>query len=94
MNLSRLPVGESRELTSGIRTAALPDFSINAALPAGVKSELTDYSQKVRIEIVVSDEMVERLAAIIRETCHIGQAGDGVVWVTPVESLHRIRHAP
>ena len=63
-------------------------------MPAGVKSELTDYSQKVRIEIVAPDEMVERLATIIREACHTGQAGDGVVWVTPVESLHRIRQAP
>ena len=63
-------------------------------MPAGVKSELTDYSQKVRIEIVAPDEMVERLVSIILDTCHTGQAGDGVVWVTPVESLHRIRQAP
>ena len=62
-------------------------------MPAGVKSELTDYSLKVRIEIVAPDEMVERLASIIRETCHTGQPGDGVVWVTPVESLYRIRQA-
>ena len=63
-------------------------------MPAGVKSELTDYSQKVRIEIVAPDEMVERLVSIILDTCHTGLAGDGVVWVTPVESLHRIRQAP
>ena len=62
-------------------------------MPPGVKSELTDYSQKVRIEIVAPDEMVERLAAIIREACHTGQPGDGVVWVTPVELLQRIRQA-
>ena len=63
-------------------------------MPAGVKSELTDYSQKVRIEIVAPDEMVERLVSIILDTCHTGLAGDGVVWVTPVEDLHRIRQAP
>ena len=63
-------------------------------MPAGVKSELTDYSQKVRIEIVAPDEMAERLVSIIRETCHTGLAGDGVVWVTPVEFLYRIRQAP
>ena len=63
-------------------------------MPAGVKSELTDYSQKVRIEIVAPDEMVERLVSIIRDTCHTGLAGDGVVWVTPVEFLYRIRQAP
>ena len=63
-------------------------------MPAGVKSELTDYSQKVRIEIVAPDEMVERLVSIILDTCHTGLAGDGVVWVTPVEFLYRIRQAP
>ncbi len=63
-------------------------------MPVGVKSELTDYSQKVRIEIVAPDEMVARLLVIIHEACHTGQPGDGVVWVTQVESLHRIRQAP
>ncbi len=60
-------------------------------MSAGVKSELTDYSQKVRIEIVSPDEMVERLLSIIRKTCYTGQVGDGVVWVTPVEAFRRIR---
>ncbi len=60
-------------------------------LPASVQSELTDYSPKVRIEIVAPDEMAERLVSIIREACHTGQPGDGVVWVTPVERLERIR---
>jgi nitrogen regulatory protein P-II 1 len=59
--------------------------------PAGIKSELTDYSQKVRIEIIAPDAMVERLTSIIREACHTGQSGDGVVWVTPIEAFARIR---
>lgn len=58
---------------------------------AGVRAELTDYTQKVRIELVVPDEMVERLLRILHDACHTGQAGDGVVWVTPVELMHRIR---
>ena len=62
-------------------------------MPAGVKSELTDYSQKIRIEIVSPDEMVESLLSIIRETCYTGQAGDGIVWVTPVETFKRLRKA-
>lgn len=62
-------------------------------MSAGVKSELTDYSQKIRIEIVSPDEMVESLLSIIRETCYTGQAGDGIVWVTPVETFKRLRKA-
>ena len=62
-------------------------------MPAGIRSELTDYTQKVRIEIVSPDDMADRLVAIIQEACHTGQAGDGVVWVTKVEMLIRLRQS-
>ena len=58
---------------------------------AGIKAELTEYSARIRIEIVASDAEAERLLGIVRETCHTGQAGDGVVWITPVENFLRIR---
>jgi nitrogen regulatory protein P-II 1 len=57
----------------------------------GLKGELTEYSARVRIEIVSPDEMVAKLLALIHETCHTGQAGDGVAWVVPVESFRRLR---
>lgn len=59
--------------------------------PAGIKSELTDFSAKARIEIVAPDDQAERLAGLIREICHTGQPGDGVVWISAVESFQRIR---
>ena len=62
-------------------------------MPAGIRSELTDYTQKVRIEIVSPDDMADRLVAIIRDACHTGQPGDGVVWVIAVESLLRLRQS-
>lgn len=62
--------------------------------PAGVRTELTDYSRKVRLEIVAPDAQVESLAAIIRDACYTGQPGDGVIWVTDVASFERIRQAP
>jgi nitrogen regulatory protein P-II 1 len=59
--------------------------------PPGIRSELTDYSAKVRVEIVSPEDRVEELVRIIREHCFTGRPGDGVVWVTPVERFHRIR---
>ena len=59
--------------------------------PTGIKSELTDYSRKVRLEIVAPDHQVAGLVELIRTACHTGQAGDGVVWVTPIETFHRLR---
>ena len=58
---------------------------------AGIKGELTDYSAKVRLEIVSPDEQVESLLSILHEVCHTGQPGDGVAWVTPVEYFRRLR---
>jgi nitrogen regulatory protein P-II 1 len=56
-----------------------------------VKTELTDYSAKVRIEIVAADDQVERLVRAIYEAAHTGQAGDGVVWVGDVHTFLRLR---
>jgi nitrogen regulatory protein P-II 1 len=63
----------------------------NKPLWPGIKSELADYTAKVRIEIIARDEEVEELLRVIHEICHTGQIGDGVVWVTPVEFFHRLR---
>jgi nitrogen regulatory protein P-II 1 len=57
----------------------------------GIKVELTDYSAKVRVEIIAPDERVESLLGILHEVCHTGQPGDGVVWVTPVDDFIRLR---
>ena len=56
----------------------------------GVKEELTDYSPKIHIEMVVPDELLEGVLQIIVEVGHTGQAGDGIVWVTPVERFIRL----
>lgn len=60
----------------------------------GIKSELTDYSAKMRVEILAPDEMVPGLLALIRAACHTGQPGDGVVWVSRVDHFERLRESP
>lgn len=49
-----------------------------------IKDELTDYSAKVRIEIVCNAEIAHMLMDKIVAICQTGQMGDGVVWCTPV----------
>ena len=53
--------------------------------------ELVEFSRKVRIEIVSPDEHVDEMVRVIRELCHTGQRGDGIIWVTPVDSFNRLR---
>ena len=52
--------------------------------PSNVKEELTDYTPKVRIEIVSPDEVCDSIVDLIVHTAQIGQIGDGLVWVTDV----------
>jgi nitrogen regulatory protein P-II 1 len=51
---------------------------------SNIKDELTDYSAKVRVEIVCNDEIAEVLMDRIVSICQTGQVGDGVVWCTEV----------
>ena len=49
-----------------------------------IKEELTDYSAKVKIEIVCNDDVAPVLMDRIVTVCQTGQVGDGVVWCTEV----------
>lgn len=55
-----------------------------------LKEELTDFTKKVRIEIVAADEMVNDILHIIHQNAYTGQTGDGVLWVTEVKEFIRL----
>jgi nitrogen regulatory protein P-II 1 len=50
-----------------------------------------DFVPKVRIEILVDDALVDRVVETIVNSARTGTIGDGKIWVTPVESVQRIR---
>ena len=50
-----------------------------------------DFVPKVRIELVVDAEMVDRFIDVITTAASTGKIGDGKIWVTPVEHVLRIR---
>ena len=50
-----------------------------------------DFVPKLRLEIVVDDDIVLGVADTIRDAAHTGKIGDGKIWITPVESMIRIR---
>jgi nitrogen regulatory protein P-II 1 len=56
-----------------------------------VKDELTDFTDKLMVCVLVEADMVEPVRRAIFEACHTGQIGDGLVWVIDIESMHRIR---
>jgi nitrogen regulatory protein P-II 1 len=55
-------------------------------------SEYTvDLLPKIKLEIVVANEMVERAVAVIIKSARTGKIGDGKVFISAVEEAIRIR---
>jgi nitrogen regulatory protein P-II 2 len=49
------------------------------------------FTPKVKIEVVVTDELEDRAVKAIREAANTGHIGDGKVFVTDIERAVRIR---
>ena len=55
-------------------------------------SEFTvEFLQKLKVEIVVDNEKVESVIAAVAEAAKTGEIGDGKIFVSPVDSVVRIR---
>ncbi|MFT5023964.1 MAG: nitrogen regulatory protein P-II 1 [Colwellia sp.] len=52
---------------------------------------MVDFLPKVKLEIVVTTEQVERCINAIIETAQTGKIGDGKIFITDVERVIRIR---
>ena len=50
-----------------------------------------DLVPKVRLEVVVEDDMADAVVSAIVSGAQTGKIGDGKVWVSPVESIVRVR---
>jgi nitrogen regulatory protein P-II 1 len=46
---------------------------------------------KVRIEILADDGDAGDIVGIVQKTAHTGRIGDGKVWVSPVDTVVRVR---
>ena len=50
-----------------------------------------DFVPKLKLEIVLDADQVDRVVDLLVEAARSGKIGDGKVWVTNVETLVRIR---
>ncbi|GAN87850.1 MULTISPECIES: P-II family nitrogen regulator [Komagataeibacter] len=46
---------------------------------------------KIKIEVAVTDDLVEQAVETILEAAHTGKIGDGKIFISPLESVIRIR---
>jgi len=52
---------------------------------------VVDFLPKIRIEIAVGDDLVEKAAKALTEAARTGRIGDGKILVEPLEDAIRIR---
>ncbi|MEK6776287.1 MAG: P-II family nitrogen regulator [bacterium] len=52
---------------------------------------VVDFLPKIKIEIVMEDDLVMQVVDTIRQTANTGRIGDGKIFVIPVEEVIRIR---
>lgn len=52
---------------------------------------VVDFIAKMRIEVAVRDEDVDRVVDAIARAAHSGKIGDGKIFVSPLEQVVRIR---
>jgi len=52
---------------------------------------VVDFLPKVKIELILEDEMVEKAVEAIRSSAQTGRIGDGKIFVSKIEDAVRIR---
>ncbi len=58
---------------------------------------VVDFLPKIKIEVVVSDEMVDKVVDTVIQAAQTGRIGDGKIFVSPLDDVVRIRtgeHGP
>ncbi len=52
---------------------------------------VVDFLPKIKLEVVLSEDLVARAVEAIQRAAHTGKIGDGKIFVLPVDDVMRIR---
>lgn len=52
---------------------------------------VVDFLPKVKLELVVEDEMLDRAVEAILKAAHTGRIGDGKIFIVPIDDAIRVR---
>ena len=53
--------------------------------------EMVEFVPRIKLEVVVHDEMADDVVNVIQKVAHTGNTGDGKIFVIPVEETVKIR---
>jgi nitrogen regulatory protein P-II 1 len=77
----------------GVTVSEIKGFGKSKAGTADDKVvyEMVEFVPRIKLEVVVNDEMADEVVKIIQRVAHTGNAGDGKIFVLPVEETVKIR---
>jgi len=77
----------------GVTVSEIKGFGKNRAKNAKDKIvyEMVDLIPRIKLEVVVNDEIVEEVVNVIQEYSHTGNTGDGKIFIVNVENVIKIR---
>ena len=85
-------LGRRQAVNDALRTSQAGGFTHWEVSGAGEQTaRLYDNEKTLRYEVVVGVNEAERVADAIIEAVRTGHAGDGIVFVTPIEGAWQVR---
>lgn len=77
----------------GVTVSEIKGFGKSRAKNAKDKIvyELVEFIPRLKLEVVVSDEMVDEVVNVIQKFSHTGNTGDGKIFVLEVSNIIKIR---
>lgn len=77
----------------GVTVSEIKGFGKKRAQNTKDKSvyELVEFVPRIKVEVVVDDEMVDEVVSVIQKFSHTGNTGDGKIFVVNVEEIVKIR---
>ena len=79
---------------SGMTVLDVKGFGRQRGQDAGLEKDSAyndEFHAKIKIEIIVEDEIVEKALKTIKNAAYSGRIGDGKIFVSPIEQVLRIR---
>ncbi len=53
--------------------------------------EMVEFIPRVKLEVVVDDEMVDDVVKVIQKYAHTGNTGDGKIFISTIDDIVKIR---
>ncbi len=85
------PFALARVLDALHAIEGLPGITLSEARAVSAESGQYEQVVKTKLEIIVPDELAERVVQTIQKTASTGRTGDGRIFVIPVEATVSIR---